>query len=117
MVGIFNLVRKIDDKVFKVFIAFLIVMWCFKMKHGISTIVKPVSYPSTVPSGVPFSITYTIRNTGQTADVLWAYLLADGMKLPNSAWSKKLSVNGSASKTYTHPGITKDTIFIIQTGY
>jgi len=88
-----------------------------KKRHGFAKIVFPVNYPSVVSPGVPFSIQYTIKNTGQYPDNLWAQLLVNGKALPNSYWKKRMNVNGTVTKTFNHPGITEDTVIILQTGY
>lgn len=105
-----------DDKVFKVFSA-LIIRMCIKMKHGIATIVKPVLYPTIVSAYTPFQIKYTIKNTSYYTDSLWAYLMVNGRKLANSEWKKILPAKGSVTATYNHPGISKNTVITLKTGY
>ena len=89
---------------------------CIKFRHGIATILKPVIYPLSISVNTPFEIKYIIKNTGQT-DVLWAYLIADGIKLVNSSWSKKIAANSTVTATYKHSGISKDTTIVLRTGY
>jgi hypothetical protein len=112
----FYLVRKIDNKVYKVFIAFVI-MSCFPMSHAIAMIVKPVLFPSIVSPNTKFQIKYIIKNTGTSTGFLWAYLMVNGRKLSNSEWKRIIPVNGTATATYTHSGISKNTIIILKAGY
>lgn len=89
----------------------------FKKKYPIGTIVQPVLYPPGVPPMTAFDVTYTIKNTGEVAGKIWAHLMQNGLELPLSKWTKNISVGGSVTATYHHPGITSDTTITIETGY
>lgn len=89
----------------------------FSRKHGFAKVMLPVNYPSIVEPGKPFSIQYKIKNTGQVTDTLWAKLVVDDKELPNSYWKRKMAPGETNMKTYNHPGITKDSIIILLTGY
>lgn len=89
----------------------------FSKKHPSAKIIPPVNYPPVVEQNTPFDITYTIKNVGDAAGNIWAYLEADGVKLPLSEWKQRVSINGTVTKTYHHKGINKNTSIILQTGY
>ena len=92
---------------------------CFNIfnKHAVATILKPVIYPKEVHIKTPFLIIYSVKNTGKVAGDIWAHLMVDGKELPKSRWNKTLPVNGIITASYTHPGITKDTNFLLEVGY
>ena len=84
--------------------------------HGIATIQLPVTYPTSVEANTPFDITYTVKNTGNTTDILYGRLLVAGTELPGSNWSESVAVDATVTKTFTHPGITESTTITLEVG-
>ena len=89
----------------------------FSSKHGIATILRPATYPATVEPNTAFNIIYTIKNTGRYSSTLWAHLTFNGKELTNSRWSQKITVNGTVTKTYHHPGVPTPEAIKIEAGY
>ena len=86
------------------------------IKPGNAEIQMPIQYPPLVIPTVPFDITYTVKNTGNTNDVLYGHLMVAGQELAGSYWSENVAVDGTVTKTYTHPGITAATTIILEVG-
>ena len=87
------------------------------IQHGICTIQLPVIHPDAVEINTPFQIQYTVKNTGPVSDTLWGHLTVGGNQLAGSYWSEVIPVNGTATKTYDHPGISEAVTITLEVGH
>lgn len=87
------------------------------IQHGLAKIYNPVA-PKQVEKDTPFDITYDCKNEGLAEDTLCGSIKnEDGSIIPGSEWQEVIAIDATVSKSFTHPGITKNVTLTLEVGH